>query len=64
MGTEVMQISLSLWEREGARSAQLSGKGEDGVLVSTLTLPALRASLPLPKGEGICLPHWHARHSS
>jgi len=44
--------SLSHREREGARSAQPSGKGEDNILASTLTLPALRASLPLPTGEG------------
>jgi len=50
MGIEL--ISLSLWEREGARSAQPSGKGE-GDQPATLTLPALRASLPLPKGEGL-----------
>jgi hypothetical protein len=50
---EFAQISLSHREREGAREAQPSGKGEDRVaLVSALTLPALRASFPLPMGEG------------
>jgi len=47
------QNFLSLWEREGARSAQPSGKGEGSNLTSALTLPALRASLPLPMGEGL-----------
>ena len=48
-----MTISLSLWEREGARSAQPSGKGEGDVSrPATLTLPSLRSSLPLPMGEG------------
>ena len=44
--------SLSLREREGARSAQPKGKGE-GELASliALTLPQLRCSLPLPQGE-------------
>jgi|GEM_PF-1196283 hypothetical protein len=47
--------SLSLWEREGARSAQPRGKGEgDRNMASvTLTLPPLRGSLPLPMGEGL-----------
>jgi hypothetical protein len=39
-------ISLSRWEREGARSAQPSGKGEGSLIVSALTLPPLRGSLP------------------
>ena len=43
-------ISLSPREREGARCAS-NGKGEGALL--TLTLPALRASLPLPMGEGL-----------
>ena len=48
------QISLSQREREGARSAQPSGKGEGDLLSPiTLTLPALRASFPLPMGEGL-----------
>ena len=50
---DAMSNSLSQWEREGARSAQPSGKGEGGItLLFTLTLPALRASFPLPRGEG------------
>ena len=53
MNRDARKISLSLWEREGARSAQPSGKGEDSFLPdSALTLPALRASFPLPMGEG------------
>jgi hypothetical protein len=40
--------SLSRREREGAPQAR---KGEDGCL--TLTLPVLRASFPLPMGEGL-----------
>jgi hypothetical protein len=47
--------SLSLWEREGARSAQPREKGEGGRNKAwvTLTLPPLRGSLPLPMGEGL-----------
>ena len=50
-----MIISLSHWEREGARVAQRRGKGEGDwmTLLPTLTLPQLRCSLPLPMGEGI-----------
>ncbi len=48
-----IKISLSPWEREGARPAQPGGKGEGDLANVTLTLPALRASLPLPMGEGI-----------
>ncbi|KQS04089.1 hypothetical protein ASG11_07375 [Sphingomonas sp. Leaf357] len=51
-----LTISLSLWEREGAREAKPSGKGEGDIaclLTLTLTLPSLRSSLPLPKGKGI-----------
>ncbi len=45
--------SLSPREREGARCAS-NGKGEGvSLLPMTLTLPALRASLPLPVGEGL-----------
>ncbi len=47
------KIALSYWEREEAREAQPSGKGEGDALPATLTLPALRASLPLPMGEGM-----------
>jgi hypothetical protein len=39
-------ISLFPWEREGARSAQPSGKGEGSLIFSALTLPPLRGSLP------------------
>jgi hypothetical protein len=46
------KFSLSLWEREGTRPAQPGGKGEGDLANVTLTLPALRASLPLPMGEG------------
>jgi len=46
-----MKISLSLWERKGARSAQPSGKGEGSLTFSALTLPPLRGSVP--KGEGL-----------
>ncbi|MGY2735340.1 hypothetical protein ACVWYO_003014 [Sphingomonas sp. UYP23] len=52
-GVMATDFSLSLWEREGARSAQPSGKGEDRYRASALTLPALCASLPLPQGEGL-----------
>ena len=66
MNRGARKISLSLWEREGARSAQPSGKGEDSFLPdSALTLPAhpgpmkvllswdpCRASVPLAPGEG------------
>jgi hypothetical protein len=53
-GMSGTQISLSLWEREGARSAQPSGKGEgDRASHIALTLPPLRGSLPLPMGEGM-----------
>ncbi len=46
--------SLSLWEREGARLAKPSGKGEGDVAHPvTLTLPSLRSSFPLQRGEGI-----------
>ncbi len=50
-----MSTSLGLGGMEGARSAQPIGKGEGEVLrgaAITLTLPPLRGSLPLPKGEG------------
>ena len=46
------KFSLSPWDREEARSAQPGGKGEGDLAVVTRTLPALRASLPLPMGEG------------
>jgi len=46
-------ISLSLWERDGTREAKPSGKGEGSLHLSTLTLPRLRRSLPLPEGEGL-----------
>lgn len=49
MGIEAMN-SLFRWEREGARRDS-GGKGEGGKS-SALTLPALRAPLPLPRGEG------------
>ena len=56
MGAQVMgarKISLSHWEREGAHCVS-DGKGEgDAPRPVTLTLPALRASLPLPMGEGL-----------
>ncbi len=58
MGSEVMSnhanvlFSLSHREREGARLAQPSGKGE-GSLCPALTRPPLRGSLPLPEGEGM-----------
>ena len=56
MGAQVMGamlISLSLWEREGARDAQHRGKGEGSALFANpaLTFPSLRSSLPLPQGE-------------
>jgi len=46
--------SLSLWEREGARAEGVGRVRADGdvPLPSALTLPPLRGSLPLPKGEG------------
>ena len=45
-------ISLSPREREGARCAS-NGKGEgDLPACDILSLPALRASLPLLEGEG------------
>ena len=49
--TRMAFISLSPWEREGARRDS-GGKGEDRMLAA-LTLPQLRCSLPLPKGEGM-----------
>ncbi|MDR6847483.1 hypothetical protein J2X47_001190 [Sphingomonas sp. BE270] len=52
--SSVVHFSLSPWEREGARSAQPSGKGEgESAHRITLTLPPLRGGpLPLPMGEG------------
>jgi very-short-patch-repair endonuclease len=52
----IAQISLSLWEREGARSAQPSGKGEGRRSRSASRSPSPRAAArlaPLPKGEGV-----------
>jgi very-short-patch-repair endonuclease len=53
----IAHISLSLREREGARSPQASGKGEDSLANATnkATLPSPRAAArlaPLPMGEG------------
>lgn len=53
MTLTMCQASLSAWESEGARPAQPGGKGEGDLAIVTLTLPPLRGSLPLPKGEGI-----------
>ena len=42
----------ALFTRNWARRVS-GGKGEGGTCLVTLTLPALRASLPLPLGEGL-----------
>ncbi|MDQ0249248.1 very-short-patch-repair endonuclease [Sphingomonas kyeonggiensis] len=52
----IAQISLSLWEREGARSAKPSGKGEGRQSQAASRSPSPRAAArlaPLPKGEGL-----------
>ncbi len=51
----IAQISLSLREREGARSAKPSGKGEGCQSQSASRSPSPRAAArlaPLPEGEG------------
>ena len=49
----IAQISLSLREREGARSAKPSGKGEGDLAKTRSPSPRAAARLaPLPMGEG------------
>ncbi len=45
-------ISLSPWEREGARRVS-GGKGEGDVCLSPSPFRRKSASLPLPMGEGL-----------
>ncbi len=42
---------LSLWERKGPAAKQWEGEGAVPAVI--LTLPQLRCSLPLLKGEGM-----------